>query len=87
VERYRYKFAAYLDLLVRYWFNYDQINAQASFHHELIAPYVIQGSGDKMFFGDTPWANYSSFENDWRWLADFARDRSEFILANVTEIP
>lgn len=84
VEHYKMKFAAYLDLLVRYWFNQDDIYAQASHYHEMIAPFVTQATGDKMFFGDTPWANYTAFENDWSWLAEFAGDRSQFILENLT---
>jgi hypothetical protein len=87
VEQYRLKFAAYLDLLVRHWFNYENIYAEASFYHKQIAPYVIQATGDKMFFGGTPWADYSSFEGGWVWLADFARERSQFILENVYENP
>lgn len=87
LERYRYKFAAYLDLLAQHWFNEENIHAEASYHHNLIAPYVTQAGGDKMFFGDTPWAAYSAFENDWTWLAEFAGDRSQFILNNVTDVP
>jgi hypothetical protein len=87
VERYQRKFAAYLDLLTRHWFNYENIYQQASFYHEMIAPYVIQSTGDMAYFGETAWFDYTNFEEGWMWLAEFARDRSQFILNNLNEIP
>ena len=87
VERYKLKFAAYLDLLARQWFNYEQITTQASNYHQLIAPYVSQSTVDKAFFGQTAWFDYSGFEQDWGWWGMFAGERSQFILDNLTEIP
>ncbi len=55
VPRYRQKFAAYVDLLSRQWFNYENIYQQSANHHQLIAPYVSQSTGDKAFFGETAW--------------------------------
>jgi PKD repeat protein len=87
VPRYRQKFAAYVDLLSRHWFNYENIYQQSAKHHQLIAPYVSQSTGDKAFFGETAWQNYNEFENGWRHLAEFARDRSQFIQENLTPVP
>ena len=87
VERYKLKFAAYLDLVARQWFNYENIDQQASYFHQMIAPYVSQSTGDKAYFGQTAWFDYSGFEDGWSWLAQFAGERSQFILENVTEIP
>ncbi len=87
VERYRIQFAAYLDLLVRHWFNYQNIYQHASLYHQMIAPYVSQSTGDKAYFGSSAWFESASFEGDWIGLAQFANDRSQFILENLTDIP
>ena len=87
VPRYRMKFAAYLDLLSRHWFNYESIYQQAASHHDLIAPYVIQSTGDKAYFDETAWFDYTGFENGWQGLAQFSGNRSQFILNNLTPVP
>ncbi|NIV16088.1 MAG: PKD domain-containing protein, partial [Aliifodinibius sp.] len=46
VDRYKRKFSAYLDLLTRNWFNYENIYSEASSYHEMITPYVTQATGD-----------------------------------------
>ncbi len=79
VERYRWKYAAYLDLIVRQRLAYSTVYGQSRQFHDLIAPYVIQGTGDKMFFGDTALFEYEGFETGWERLAEFARERSSFI--------
>ena len=79
VERYRWRYAAYLDLLVRNRFNYDSVYTSTSRLHEMIAPYVTQSTGDKMFFGDTAMFPYESFATGWEWLATFTGERSQFI--------
>ena len=82
VEKYRRQFAAYLDLLLRYRFNYDYIYARARQLHELIAPAVAQG--DRAFYGVNAEASPDSFE-EWEALADFARDRNAFIRSVLNE--
>ncbi len=83
VERYRSKYAAYLDLIVRQRLNYSTVYQESIHFHDLIAPYVIQGSGDKMFFGDTALLEYEAFKAGWEWLAEFAGERSRFILEEL----
>lgn len=83
VERYRWKYAAYLDLLVKNRFNYASVNASTSRLHQLIAPYVTQSTGDKMYFGDSAMFPYESFETEWEGLASFAGERSRFILQEL----
>jgi spore coat protein H len=87
VDRFMRKFAAYLDLLARNWFNYQNIYTQAETYHNLIAPYITQSTGDKAYYGESAWFNYQSFENGWQALPEFAGERSRFILNNVTDIP
>jgi spore coat protein H len=87
VQSYRYKFAAYLDLLTRYWFNYENIYQQSVYYHDQIAPYITQATGDKAYFGETAWFDFNGFENGWQHLAQFAGERSQFILENLTPVP
>jgi hypothetical protein len=67
--------------------NYENIYQQAESHHDLITPYVTQSTGDKAYFDDTAWFDYNNFENDWQGLAQFAGDRSQYILQNLTPVP
>jgi spore coat protein H len=85
VERYRQAYAAYLDLLNRTWFTYDNIYQRSSYFHELIAPYVTQGTGDKMFFGGARRFSIENFDESWTSLAEFARQRQEFILESLAQ--
>ncbi|MEW5941078.1 MAG: CotH kinase family protein, partial [Chloroflexota bacterium] len=85
VERYRVRYAGYLDLLLRHWFTEENISALASEYHNMIAPYVTQGGGDKMFFGDTPMDSFESFQNSWRRYAEFTRQRREYVLSILAQ--
>ncbi len=87
VPAYQRKYEAYLDLLARYWFNKDNITEQAGYYHQLIAPYLTQGAGDKMYFGDTPAFPYEEFLNSWNYLPEFASERSQFILSTLAQNP
>ena len=85
VERYRVKYAAYLDLICREWFTYDKVSARVKELHEMIAPYVTQGSGDKMYFGDTAVYPIEAFNSTWVGLGEFAWQRRESILATLDQ--
>ena len=83
VDRYRRRYAAYLDLLNREWFNRDHVSARARELYEMIAPYVMQETGDKMVFGDTAMFTSENFTNSWQRLAEFAEQRSSYILTTL----
>jgi hypothetical protein len=85
VERYRVRYAGYLDLLARQWFTEQNITALAARYHAMIAPYVVQSTGDKMYFGDTAMFSIEAFDNSWARFGDFARRRSEYILTTLAE--
>jgi PKD repeat protein len=85
VERYRRQYAAYLDLLSREWFNYDHVYQRTQALHDLIAPYVTQSTGDKVFFGENPLFPIESFEDSWSGMASFAQRRSEYILTSLAQ--
>lgn len=79
VERYRRQYAAYLDLLMRFAFNYETINSQAQSYHNMIAPYVHQASGDLMYYSNTGWFTPDEFNNSWQELALLAHERNQFV--------
>jgi hypothetical protein len=78
-ESYRRQYLAYVDLLLRYWFNERNITDQVEKYHRLIAPYVIQEPGDKAFNGDQPMFPPEAFTNAWQDLISFAHDRNQFL--------
>jgi len=79
VEKYKRQYSAYLDLLIREYFNYENIYQVSKDYHDLIAPYVTQDTGDKMYFGDTAWFTIREFNNSWQSLAMNAGERSRFV--------
>ena len=81
VERYRVHYAGYLDLLTRYWFMEENISVLAYEYHNMIAPFVTQGDGDKMFFGDTAMSPFETFSDSWKHYPEFTRQRREYILS------
>jgi spore coat protein H len=85
VERYRTRYAGYLDLLARRWFTEENVGSLAARYHTMISPYVTQSSGDKMYFGDTAMFSIEAFESSWSHFGDFARQRNAFILATLAE--
>jgi hypothetical protein len=85
IERYRMKFSAYLDLLARHWFNYPKVSAMVEKYHNMIAPYVTQGSGDKMYFGDTAHFPVEAFYHSLEGLGSYAGERSDFVLETLEQ--
>lgn len=85
VERYRKQYAGYLDLLAREWFTGENISALSSRYHYLIAPYVTQATGDKMYLGDTALFSIEAFESDWMRFGEFAEERSQFVLTTLAK--
>jgi hypothetical protein len=83
VERYRTRYAGYLDLLARRWFTYENVSALSRQYHQLIAPYVAQSTGDKMFVGETAMFPLAAFYNSSEGYGRFARQRSAFIISTL----
>lgn len=80
IERYRYKFAAYLDLLLRYWFNEENIASRASTLYQMIAPHIAQSTGDKMFYGAQAMIPAETVKDPWKPLVDYTRSRKIYVL-------
>jgi hypothetical protein len=79
VERYRLRYAAYVDLLLRHWFTTAHVTELAQQYHRQIAPYVVQGSGDKAFYGPTAMYPPDAFADSWQTLVRFAAARSAYL--------
>ena len=79
VEKYRRQFSAYLDLLMNEYFNYENIYQLSKKYHDMIAPYVAQDTGDKMYFGGTGWFTIEEFNTSWQGLASIAGERSNYV--------
>jgi hypothetical protein len=79
VDRYRTTYAAYVDLLVRHWFNDDLFPARCRDLHDLIAPYVTAGTGDRMYVGPSALFTLADFDDGRQALVELTRDRSAFI--------
>ncbi len=79
VEDYRSQYLAYVDLLLRYWFNPETISEMAKLYYDLIAPYWTQATGDKAFYGNQPMFPIEVSENAWLGLVNFAGNRNQFL--------
>ena len=86
VEKYKRQYSAYLDLLIREFFNYDNIYQVSKEYHELIEPYVTQSTGDKVYFGESAWFPIEEFYNSWKHLAINAGNRAEFVSEIINTI-
>ena len=102
IEDYLRDYAAYIDLLRRHWFNAEQVEPTAEGWHDLVEPFVKQGTGDKMYYGDTAAWPVAGFDTNWDsvypatgegqrvGICEFTTARGNFIdenLAGVYSVP
>lgn len=78
-ERYRSKYAAYMDLLLRHWFNSANLTNLVQKYHRMIAPFIPQSTGDPAFYGDQPMFPPESFDHSWEALLEFVSERETFV--------
>lgn len=86
VEQYRQDYAAYVDLMVRYWFNEDNVSALAEGWQAMIDPYLTKETGDKAFFGPTAMYTYEAFDLDRLQLVELTKERSEYLLLETAKL-
>lgn len=79
VESYRYKYAAYVDLLVHFWFTTGNITDQVHKYHNQITPYIAQSTGDQAFFGNNAMFPYEAFTDSWQSLIQFSQQRNAYL--------
>ena len=81
VEQYRQDYSAYVDLLIRHWFNADDFGTRAATWQSLIAPYLAKGSGDKMYTGPDAMFTVDQFTQDRLYLVSLTGQRSDYLLS------
>jgi len=86
VTEYGSQYAAYVDLLLRYWFTSENISDKAQTYHRMIAPFVIQSTGDKAYYGDQPMWAPESFTNSWKILVTYAGERNFYLRTELQKI-
>ncbi len=79
VERYRQTYQAYLDLLIRSYFNQENISDLAGGWEELIRPHLQSGEGDKMFFGSSAVSNLDQFDQAVQEIIELSAQRSQYV--------
>jgi len=79
VPAYRLRYAAYLDLLMRHFFNPQIIESKAKSYHEMIYPLLTQDGGDKMFYGERSQYKAEDVNSRWKALIEIVRDRQQFL--------
>ena len=85
VKKYQNAYAAYLDLLARYWFTAENLSPLIHKYHNLIAPYVNQSTGDKAFYGEQSMFPYESFQNSDDELLNFVNLRGEYLRSAIQQ--
>ncbi len=85
VEEYKIKYAAYVDLLLRQWFNPENVTDLAQTYYRMIEPYVSQSTGDKAFYGEQTMFPPTAFINSWQELVTFTRERNTFLRTQLQQ--
>jgi hypothetical protein len=86
VTRYRLRYLAYVDLLLREWFTTAHVTDRVQTYHRLIAPVVQQATGDKAFYGDQPMFPPEAFASAWQYLVSFTSERNLFLRQALEEV-
>jgi spore coat protein H len=83
VDRYRQDYMAYVDLLLRFWFNKENVTAQAERWHGLIRSYLTKETGDKAFFGEGAMYTIENFDQDRIDLITLTDQRNHFLSSAI----
>jgi len=79
VERYRQDYAAYVDLLTRYWFSDTYFPTQAQAWQTMIFPYLTKETGDKAYIGTDTLYTLDQFTNDRLSIVSLTSQRSQYL--------
>ena len=79
VEGYRQDYQAYLDLLVRYYFNQQGVGALARHWARMVRPHLQSGEGDHMYFGPEAGSSLAGFEQGVQELIRLTARRAEYV--------
>ena len=81
VPQYRQDYSAYVDLLVRYWFNRPDITQRVAGWQSLIGPSLTRSTGDKMYVGPGAMFTPQQFTQDGLALISLTADRADYLRA------
>ncbi len=79
VPRYRQTYLAYVDLLVRNYFNARNIGGIARRWARMLRPHLQAGQGDKMFFGEDAVASLEEFDQAVNELIQLTSRRADYV--------
>ena len=79
VARYRQDYAAYVDLLTRYWFNDSYFPARAEAWQIMISPYLTKETGDKAYIGTNTLYTLEQFTNERMGIVALTSQRSQYL--------
>lgn len=79
VEEYRQTYMAYLDLLIRNYYNEKNIIVLAHKWQNMVKPHLYEGNGDKMYFGSSSQATIDEFESGLEFIVDLTKRRAEYV--------
>ena len=79
VEEYQQTYKAYLDLLIRNYFNEENIGLIANDLKKLITPYLIQSTGEPMFFGENTQNSLAIFNESIQDLITLTKNRASYV--------
>jgi spore coat protein H len=83
VDRYRQDYVAYVDLLLRNWFNKENVTTLAEHWQDQIRPYLAKETGDKAFIGESAMYSLEQFDQDRIDLIMLTESRNEFLSSAI----
>ena len=83
VPEYRLRYAAYIDLLLRNYFNPQVIGEKSRAYEAMIAPLLTQGEGDKMFTGEGAWFELEAYQGISQELVNRVQQRMLFLQSAI----
>ena len=84
VPEYRLSYAAYIDLLMRYFFNPQIIGEKARSYQEMIGPLLLQDAGDKMLTGPFDFSP-ETYNGSWHALANLVEQRNHYLQTAILD--
>jgi spore coat protein CotH len=79
VEAYRQDYQAYLDLLIRHYFNQYEIGRLARQWARMLRPRLGSGEGDHMYFGPDAQSSLDQFDEGVRELIQLTANRADYV--------
>jgi spore coat protein CotH len=79
VERYRQDYQAYLDLLIRHYFNQEGVGTLARHWARTLRPHLQSGEGDRMYFGPKAESSLDGFDQGIQEVIQLTIRRAEYV--------